>query len=238
MTRRKSLLKVKPAVEPFKASAEDNGLVKRYFEGDQKRRNAPKVSLVSHDGKITSVRMVPAVGEHVEDRTAGTVAAARFHVGLGVASLDAANMLFSQLVNSGSKKTAVTEAAMNACLALVAGIAPRDETEAMLAAQMVATHNLVMELHRRVMNGVETIPQLETNGGLLVRLQRTYTAQVEALARYRNHGQQTVRVVHQHVQVAANNAQVNLAADSMGGEGEFTPQSMAGSNNVRTGKNV
>jgi hypothetical protein len=45
----------------------------------------------------------------------------------------------------------------------------------------------------------QPIPQLDTSGNLAVKLLRTYTAQVEALAKLRRGGEQTVRVEHVHV---------------------------------------
>ena len=45
----------------------------------------------------------------------------------------------------------------------------------------------------------DTIPQLETNGVILTKLQRTFTAQLEALQRYRGEAPQQVRVEHVHV---------------------------------------
>ncbi len=137
----------------------------------------------------------------------------------GVKGNDAAQMILRQVINATRTQEDISEAEVNGTLALLAGMVPRDECEAMLLAQMTANHNLIMELFRRVRNTVETLPQQDSNGGLLNRLQRTYAAQVEALSRYRNRGQQTVRVVHQHVQVAANNAQVNVGPPSDGGEG-------------------
>ena len=45
----------------------------------------------------------------------------------------------------------------------------------------------------------EYVPQLDASGNLAVKLLRTYTAQVEALAKLRRGGEQTVRVEHVHV---------------------------------------
>src|SRR3954451_20055088 len=78
------------------------------------------------------------------------------------------------------------------------GIGPRDETEAMLATQMVATHVAAMALLRRL-KGVETIQQQDSAGNLATKLLRTYAMQVEALQRYRGKGQQKVTVEHVHV---------------------------------------
>jgi hypothetical protein len=77
----------------------------------------------------------------------------------------------------------------------MAGIAPRNETEAMLAAQMVAVPAAAIAALRRL-KGAEMIPQLDANGNLANKLLRTFTTQVETLQRLRGKGQQTVRVEH------------------------------------------
>ena len=71
--------------------------------------------------------------------------------------------------------------------------------EAMLAAQMVATHNLAMTFARRL-NHTETIQQQDSAVNGLTKLTRTYAAQMAALKRYRTvPGEQ--RVIVQRVDV-------------------------------------
>jgi hypothetical protein len=83
-------------------------------------------------------------------------------------------------------------------LAAVTGIAARDETEGMLATQMIATHFAAISALRRL-KGSDTVPQQDSNGNLAIKLLRTFTMQVEALHRYRGKGQQKVTVEHVHV---------------------------------------
>jgi len=92
----------------------------------------------------------------------------------------------------------LTQNELNAGLAAIDGIKPADETEAMLALQMVATHQTAMDMliHAK---GVENTPHRQECGSLAVKLLQTYTAQVEALSRLRRGGEQ--RVVVQHVNV-------------------------------------
>jgi hypothetical protein len=68
----------------------------------------------------------------------------------------------------------------------------------MLASQMAVTHALTMELLGRAKRA-ELVPQFESAGNMAVKLLRTYTAQLEALAKLRRGGEQTVRVEHVHV---------------------------------------
>ena len=83
-------------------------------------------------------------------------------------------------------------------MAAVTGIGARDETEGMLATQMVATHFAAISALRRL-KGAETFHQHDSNGNLAVKLLRTFTLQIEALQRYRGKGQQKVTVEHVHV---------------------------------------
>ena len=83
-------------------------------------------------------------------------------------------------------------------MAAVTGIAARDETEGMLATQMIATHFAAISALRRL-KGSDTVPQQDSNGNLAIKLLRTFTMQVEALHRYRGKGQQKVTVEHVHV---------------------------------------
>jgi hypothetical protein len=103
--------------------------------------------------------------------------------------------LLGQLANVGSNGLKVDELGANFMLSVVKGIEPRDQIEAMLAAQMAATHNAIMTFARRLAH-VENIAQQDSAERAFNKLARTYTAQVEALKRYRSMGEQTVRVEH------------------------------------------
>lgn len=91
-----------------------------------------------------------------------------------------------------------TETELNAGLAAIDGMQPRDEMEAMLALQMVATHETAMGMLTRAKQA-ENMPTLQECGSLAVKLMRTYAAQIEALARLRRGGEQKVVVQHVHV---------------------------------------
>ena len=80
-------------------------------------------------------------------------------------------------------------------LSIVKDIQPRDQVEAMLAAQMAAVHNATMTFARRL-NHVENIPQQDSAERAFNKLARTFTSQMEALKRYRSEGQQKILVQH------------------------------------------
>jgi hypothetical protein len=91
-----------------------------------------------------------------------------------------------------------TEQQINAALAAVDGLRPRDETEAMLAIQMVVTHEAALDMLNRARHN-EYLSTMNAYGNLAVKFLRTYTAQLEVLAKLRRGGEQTVRVEHVHV---------------------------------------
>ena len=126
---------------------------------------------------------------------------AKLQAAMGTTELPFANKLLGELLNAacrGSTAQPLVADDVNAVLAAMHGIAPNDEAEAMLAAQMIATHTAAMAALRRVKTA-DNIPQLDSNGNLAAKLLRAYTAQLEALARYRGKGQQKVIVEHVHV---------------------------------------
>jgi hypothetical protein len=86
-----------------------------------------------------------------------------------------------------------------AALSAMMGIAPRDEIEGMLAAQMVTAHNAVMECYRRAMLDEQTFEGYRENLNQANRLSRGYTMLMDALSRHRGKGQQKVTVEHVHV---------------------------------------
>ena len=113
---------------------------------------------------------------------------------IGTADIDFWDGLIRQLANAGGKGT-LDERDLNFMLAIVKGIEPRDQIEAMLAAQMAAVHNATMTFAGRL-NRVDNIPQQDSAERAFNKLARTFAAQVEALKRYRTGGQQKVTVEH------------------------------------------
>jgi hypothetical protein len=118
---------------------------------------------------------------------------------LGTADLNFLNGLLVQLANAGSQGREIDERELNFMLSVIKGIVPRDQIEAMLAAQMAAVHMATMTLARRLAH-VDNIPQQDSAERAFNKLARTFAAQVEALKRYRTGGEQKVTV--QHVSVS------------------------------------
>jgi hypothetical protein len=99
------------------------------------------------------------------------------------------------LADAGSNGREPDEHAINFLLSVIKGVKPRDELEAMLAAQMAAIHMATMTLMGQLAN-VEWLPQQDSAARALNNLARTYAMQMEALKRYRTGGEQKVTVQH------------------------------------------
>ena len=80
-------------------------------------------------------------------------------------------------------------------MSVVKGIEPRDQVEAMLASQMAAVQMATMTFARRLAH-VDNIPQQDSALRGFTKLTRCFTAQMEALKKYRSNGQQKVTVEH------------------------------------------
>lgn len=106
---------------------------------------------------------------------------------------------------------------LNSALALVASVGAQDELEAALAMQMAGCHTLGVEMLARARQA-DRNDDMEILVNLAVKLQRTFAAQVEALARLRGDANQSVRVEHVHVHSGAQ-AIVGNANTGGGGRG-------------------
>ena len=85
---------------------------------------------------------------------------------------------------------------IKATAAALIGIAPNDEIEGMLAAQLIAAHNAAMECYRRAMLTEQTFEGRRENLSQANKLSRSCAVLVEALNRHRGKGQQKVTVEH------------------------------------------
>lgn len=100
---------------------------------------------------------------------------------------------------------------LSATIAALIGIAPKDELEGMMAAQLIAAHNATMECFRRAMIGEQTFEGRSENLSQANKLSRTFATLIEAFNRHRGKGQQKVIVEHVHVH-AGGQAVVGMVA--------------------------
>lgn len=113
----------------------------------------------------------------------------------GSSSDDFIHGLVRQIVNIASQGKTPDDENIAFVSAIIGGIKPTDQIEAMLGAQMAAVHNATMTFARRLAH-CETIPQQDSAERAFNKLARTFAAQVEALKRYRTGGHQHVTVKH------------------------------------------
>jgi hypothetical protein len=192
----------KPPYEPTPMEAE---AIAAYTAAKEARGPRTKVSIEGDVAKISH--------DH-PDASTGAVAAMR---AVGSTDRDFFDGLLFQLVNAGQGQGR-SENTVDFMLAVIKGIEPRDQIEAMLAAQMAAVHMASMTFARRLAH-VENIPQQDSAERAFNKLTRTFAAQVEALKRYRSGGEQKMTVQHLHVsdggQAIVGN--VSTPAEGVGG---------------------
>ena len=112
--------------------------------------------------------------------------------------LDTFGTTSSDFVHAELSRLPGEQTEINAALAAIDGTRPENELAAMLASQMVVTHGLAMDMLGRVRRA-DLLVQAEAVGALATKLLRTYTMQMEVLAKLKRGGEQTVRVEHVHV---------------------------------------
>jgi hypothetical protein len=96
---------------------------------------------------------------------------------------------------SPERKIEISEAALQ----MMKGLAPRDEAEGLLVAQMVATHSAALDCLRRAILEGQSFEGRELNLKHGEKLMALYVRQQEALDKHRGHGQQKITVEHVNV---------------------------------------
>jgi hypothetical protein len=93
-----------------------------------------------------------------------------------------------------------SEDVSNFITALMHGLKPKDETEGVLIAQMVGTHNLIMEYMKRAMIPGQYLEAANDYSNRAYKLMNLFLKQVETLEKYRGKAaQQKVIVEHVHI---------------------------------------
>ena len=113
---------------------------------------------------------------------------------VGVSGDEAFNKLLNQATSTAKGDT--PDDKLNSIMPLLLDIAPKDSLEGMLAVQMLATHNMAMEMAGRAMYSEQTVDGVDMNINRSTKLMRTFTTQLETLQKYRNKGKQTIQVQH------------------------------------------
>ena len=170
---------VNKVAENYKPTPSEADALRAYLAANNKR--APRLKMTSN-----------SVGPDHANALVGQVALMK---AVGTSDSDFFDGLIRQLINVGSPGVEPDEAGTNFMLSIVKGLQPRDQTEAMLAAQMAAVHAASMTFARRLAQA-ENIPQQDSADRAFNKLTRTFAAQVAALKDYRSKGEQKMTVQH------------------------------------------
>jgi hypothetical protein len=140
---------------------------------------APRLKLLSHGFSIEHPD--PDLGEQLMANA------------LGVADREAMDGILRQLVRASASGGSPDEVNLSFMISMVKSLKPRDSVEAMLVAQMVSVHVMAMRCAQHLANA-DDIARHDSAARALGRLTRTFPAQIEALNRYRSHGEPAVTV--------------------------------------------
>jgi hypothetical protein len=157
------------------------------------RPNPPRLKVITSEND----KGEPVANVHIQEtRDSPDAVLATF----GTVSADVAEQCVRWLTQATTNRwrPIPNEMEANAVLAIVGGMQPQNELEAVLLVQMMATHQYAMDLLARARHH-EHWKGAESYGLQATRLLRTFTAQVEAFNKLRRGGTQTVRVEHVHV---------------------------------------
>ncbi len=185
MVKKNRKEKIRDLAKSYEPTPHERAALEAYRIQEEESPLAPRLRVTENDGatKICPDHPEPSVGSVL------------LMEALGTRDWDFLEGFLTQLAGAGAKGRKVDGQTLNFLLSVVKGIAPKDQVEAMLAAQMAAVHTAMMTFAWRLTH-VKTIPQQDSAERAFNKLGRTFAAQVEALKRYRSRGDQTVRVEH------------------------------------------
>jgi hypothetical protein len=175
-----------------KRNATDRQMISRFKARAKSQSSAPKLKVERKEGKNVTLSY---------DGKDQVVTAIALMEAFGTTSPHFQNHMMCELLDAAcirNNGSILSQDDVNAVVAAMHGINPQDEVEAMLASQMVATNFAALRFMQQLKNS-ETVIQQDSSGNIVIKLLRTYTAQMEALQRYRGKGQQKMTVEHVHV---------------------------------------
>ena len=140
---------------------------------------APRIKLQSHGFSIDHPD--PELGDQLMANA------------LGVADSESMDGILRQLVRASVSGGRPDEINISFMISMVKSIRPRDSVEAMLVAQMVSVHVMAMRCAHHLAEANDPA-QRDSAALALGRLARTFPAQIDALNRYRSHGEPAITV--------------------------------------------
>jgi hypothetical protein len=194
------------STEDYKPTQHEKSARQRF--NDRKRQNPPSPRYkLKRVGKKATV-----VSEHPNPDDNIMLLTDTFATG----NVELCRGLLQQVYQNTDGDDAARAQELNCALATVRGIAPRDETEALLAVQMAAIHHAAMMAARRLQR-TETVAQQDSCSNMFNKLTRTFTMQLDVLKKYRSNGEQTIKVQHVHVNRGGQAIVGNVQTGKRGG---------------------
>lgn len=207
--RQKAANQAKDLAKPYEPTPCERAAVDAYLAQRREKPPAPRMK-VSENGGVADV-----LPDHPKPALGNVLLMAA----LGTTDPDFLDGLLGQLVNAGSQGRKVDERGLNFMLSVIKGVEPKDQVEAMLAAQMAAVHMATMTFASRLAH-VDNIPQQDSAERAFNKLARTFAVQSEAMKRYRTGGEQKVTVEHVTVNEGGQAIVGNVAHSGGGGRKE------------------
>jgi hypothetical protein len=106
--------------------------------------------------------------------------------------------LLRQVANTTPNSRFANEQGIKFMMSVIRGVEPRDQTEAMIGAQMAAVHSAMMTAANRLAHA-ETVAELDSAERAVNKLGRTFAALVDTLTRHRNGADHNVVVQHMSI---------------------------------------
>jgi hypothetical protein len=179
MTKKKSI--AHPRKSDYKPSIGEQRSLVEFNQRSEAASPAPRL-------KVVNSETCPMISLEHPDQS---VAARLLLRAMGSVSANFVEGILTQVSGAISHD----EKKLNFVLDVIKGIKPNDQVEAMLATQMAMTQMAFMTFAQRLARA-EYIQEQDSAVNPLNKLARTYTAQMEALKRYRTAGEQKVTVQH------------------------------------------
>jgi hypothetical protein len=186
MSARKRKMELTMQSSEYKPNPRETAAVTKFLKDTAEK--APRLK-VTKQGNVSKVDL---------DHPNNAIGRVLLMEALGTTDQDFSNEFLKQLLDATSLGGEVDEERANFMLSVIKGIKPRDQVEAMLAAQMAAVHATTMRFFPKL-DKAEYIQERDSAERTLNKLMRTFVTQMEALKRYRTGGQQTVTVQHVNV---------------------------------------
>lgn len=200
--------------------------------GQLEKRIQKQLDKMDASQDIPRVRIIQMKGKNIA--LLGVKGTEALRKAIGADDLDFLGGIIGQLSDACSRNGTIDESQLDFMVSIIKGFKPRDQTEAMVAAQMAVVHRAAMRFAGDL-TLAESKEAIDTIGNVFNKLVRTFATQIEVLQRYRSTGEQRVTVqnvsVSEGSQAIVGNVTQN-APDSSKVKATITPTAITDSRAV------